>query len=337
MLLIRRVTQKDAHAIHKLALESGVGITTLPKTQDMIAERIEKNAPFWQEHVNTQQHAYYWFVAEDTQTGQVVGSSAIEAFAGFDLPFYSYKISKRSRHSSDIQIDSEYHLLSLVNDYKGKTELCTLFLHPDHRHNKQGQLLSKARFLYMANFPKRFHETVFAEIRGISDEKGQSPFWNALGAHFFKLPFAEADRLSGCTKQFIADLMPEHPVYIELLPEDAQRVIGKPHPGSEPAMRILEEAGFRFASCVDIFDAGPTIEAKQKDIRCINESRVYTLKGLSDEVIGSPVIIANQSWDFRAVLAPYVLNLEQGRCVLSKSVAELLQVKPGQPIRIANI
>lgn len=337
MLLIRRVTQKDTDAIHALALASGTGITTLPKKMELISARIRHNEVFWQENVHTQENAYYWFVAEDTESARVVGTSAIEAYAGYDLPFYSYKISKRNRHSSDIQIESEYHLLNLVNDYKGKTELCTLFLHPDYRHSKQGQLLSKARFLYMANFPTRFHDIVFAEMRGVSDAKGQSPFWNALGAHFFKLPFDEADKLTGSTKQFIADLMPEQPVYVELLPKDAQEVIGKPHPGTEPAMRILEEEGFRPTTYVDIFDAGPTIEARQQDIRSIAQSRVYKLKSVSDEAIGSPSIIANQSWDFRAVSAPYILNLKQGSCVLSKMVAEYLQVKPGEYIRIADI
>lgn len=337
MLLVRRVTQKDTQGIYQLAQNSGIGITTLPKSAEIIEARIVKNAPFWQADCASQHNAYYWFVAEDTDSGHIVGTSAIEAYAGFDLPFYSYKISKRTRHSADIDIATEYHLLSLVNDYKGKTELCTLFLHPDYRHGKQGQLLSKARFLYIANFSQRFNETIFAEMRGISDAQGQSPFWNALGAHFFKLPFATADGLTGVSKQFIADLMPEQPVFIELLPEEAQAVIGKPHPGTVPALNILSEEGFRPTAYVDIFDAGPTIEARQQDIHSIRTSRLIKIRSLSDEAIGQNFLLANHTWDFRAVLAPYILNLKQGQGVISKLVAEQLQVKPGDYIRIADI
>ena len=47
----------------------------------------------------------------------------------------------------------------------------------------------------------------------------------------------------------------------DLLPTDAQTVIGKPHPGAEPALALLRAQGFRLNNVVDIFDAGPSVEA----------------------------------------------------------------------------
>ena len=68
-----------------------------------------------------------------------------------------------------------------------------------------GRLLSKARFLFMAEFRDLFGDKVIAEMRGMSDEQGRSPFWESLGRHFFKMEFSQADYLTGVgNKSFIA-------------------------------------------------------------------------------------------------------------------------------------
>ena len=77
------------------------------------------------------------------------------------------------------------------------------------------------------------------------DDHGRSPFWDALGKHFFDVDFPNADYLSLVNKKFIADLMPKHPIYIPLLPKDAQDVIGKVHEQTEPALKLLEAEGLR--------------------------------------------------------------------------------------------
>ena len=105
--------------------------------------------------------------------------------------------------------------------------------------------------------------------------KDGSPFWDSLGKHFFQMPFAEADKLTTLTnKQFIADLMPRHSIYTSLLSKKAQSVIGKPHRSTKRAMKILEAEGFNFSHYVDVFDAGPTIEANLKQVRTIKKSKV---------------------------------------------------------------
>ncbi len=63
-----------------------------------------------------------------------------------------------------------------------------------------------------------------SELRGVVGPDGVSPFWEALGRHFFKMDFSEADRLSATTdNQFILDLMPKYPIYADLLPEARER------------------------------------------------------------------------------------------------------------------
>src|SRR3546814_15285792 len=77
------------------------------------------------------------------------------------------------------------------------------------------------------------------------------------------MSFQEADQFNAVHgNQFIADLMPKHPVYIAMLNEHARSVIGVPHPTGRAAMRMLENEGFAFENYVDIFDGGPTMTAR---------------------------------------------------------------------------
>ncbi|WP_410961188.1 arginine N-succinyltransferase, partial [Salmonella sp. SAL4457] len=104
--------------------------------------------------------------------------------------------------------------LFLANDLTGNSELCSLFLHADHRSGLNGKLLSRARFLFIAEFRHLFGDKLIAEMRGMSDEEGRSPIWESLGRHFFKMEFSQADYLTGVgNKAFIAELMPKFPLY----------------------------------------------------------------------------------------------------------------------------
>lgn len=97
--------------------------------------------------------------------------------------------------------------LFLSNDHTGSSELCTLFLDPDWRKEGNGYLLSKSRFMFMAAFRDKFNDKVVAEMRGVIDEHGYSPFWQSLGKRFFSMDFSRADFLCGTGQTFIAELM----------------------------------------------------------------------------------------------------------------------------------
>ena len=337
-MLFRSASNSDLDAIYELAVQSGVGMTTLPKNKALMKKRLSWSSQSYKKSVTTPENEYYLFVLEDLKKQKIVGTSALEAKTGYDSPFYSFKISKRTRMCHTLNIRSEYEVLSLVNDNQGNSEMCTLFLNPEYRKNSNGLLLSKARFLFLAQHPKRFASRVIAEMRGISDENGQSPFWDNIGSHFFHMEFAEADRLTLATnKQFIADLMPRNPIYIKLLSPEAQAVIGKPHDSTVPAMNILLKEGFRFNNYVDIFDAGPTIEAPLQEIRTVKSSRIMTIKNISDEVSSSKYLLANTEIDFRATIHFALINEEENTCIISKKVADLLKVKHGDSLRVAPL
>ena len=337
-MLFRSACNSDLDVIHQLAEFSGIGITTLPKNKELLKKRIKWSCASFKKKVTKPAHEYYLFVLEDQKTNKIIGTSAIESRTGHESPFYSYKVSKRTRVCHSLNIRTDYEVLSLVNDNQGKTEICTLFLSPDYRKNDNGLLLSKGRFIFMAHNRERFAPTVIAEMRGISDENGQSPFWENVGINFFHMPFAEADRLTLATnKQFIADLMPRNPVYVKLLSAAAQEVIGQPHQSTIPAMNILLKEGFRYNNYIDIFDGGPTIEAPLDDINTIRLSRNMVIKSLSDEVSGDTFLLANTQLDFRATINYALFNEQDNSCIISKTTAQLLNVTCGDSLRIAPI
>lgn len=337
MILFRRARLDDADTILRLALESGTGITTLPKTKKTLLQRLEISTESFNKHVTKPENEYYLFVLEDTETARVVGTSALEAALGADAPFYSYKVSNRTRFCTQLNIRSDYEVLSLVNDHQGKSEICTLYLDPNYRRNGNGLLLSRARFLFIAQNPQRFSETMIADMRGISDEQGNSPFWDHVCSHFFHMSFADADKLTLANKQFIADLMPRNPIYVKLLNPKAQAVIGKPHQTTIPAMNILFDEGFRYQNYVDIFDAGPTLESPIDQIRSIKYSHLLHIKSISDAVSSPSFLIANNQPDFKATLGGVIFNLQNETCIISREVANLLHLTKGDPVRIVPL
>ncbi len=336
LTVFRPVKESDLEDIYQLALGAGIGLTTLPKNKEELSLKVERSIQSFAKENSQPLDENYLFVLEDIESKSVVGTSAIEAAVGYDLPFYGYRVSKVSNISHQLGLRVEYDILNLNNDFQGLTEIGTLYLSPDYRRNKNGLLLSRARFLFMAHTPNRFGPKVIAEMRGVSDAQGQSPFWDSLGSHFFKMSFAKADELSVLTnKQFIADLLPQQTIHVSLLTQAAQEAIGKPHQSTVPAMKILEKEGFRYNGYVDIFDAGPAIEVKTKEISTIKNLTALPVVSLSDVVQSKAYFISNTQTDFRAVKGEVMIN--DNGVILSKQVAQALQVNVGELVQVSPI
>lgn len=335
-LILRSAEDRDLTAIHHLAQESGFGLTTLPKNRTLLAERLEQATASWKHIRHTPGNEYYLFVLEDISNNEVIGTSAIEAATGVESPFYSYKLSKRIKSIRNLP-DHQDDLLHLVNDHQGHSELCTLYLKPDYRHHKIGSFLSRGRFLFMAQYPERFASTVIAEMRGITHKNGHSPFWDAIGYHFFNISFVEADHLTlSSDKQFIADYMPEYPIYVKLLPLEAQAAIAKPHSSTLPAVHLLQQEGFFYNRYIDIFDAGPVLESPIEHIRTLKQSQVYTLSLTKNKLEGSRFLIANTHLNFRATLGQVNLDHAHHVCQITEDTADRLNVESGNSLRIAS-
>ncbi|KLV05624.1 MULTISPECIES: arginine N-succinyltransferase [Photobacterium] len=333
MLVIRPITAADLPALLQCAEESGHGFTSLPVNEEILANRIKHSEQSFASEVTHPGPEGYLMVAEDTETGEVAGTTAIEAAVGLDNPFYTYHLSTVVHSSRRLNVHNVVKVLTFGNDYTGVSELCTLFLRPDWRQGLNGRLLSKCRFLMLAQHPERFDKTVIAEMRGVSDEEGHSPFWEWLKEHFFSIDFTLADYLTGIGKKgFIADLMPKLPIYVNLLSPEAQAVIGEVHEKTRPALRLLEQEGFTCRGYVDIFDAGPTVECDIRNIESVRHSKVCQVE------IGQPsgdtdCIVSNTSFsNFRAAVDK--VDVMDGVAVISAEMAAALQVQQGDQVRL---
>lgn len=337
MIIVRPIQHRDYDALYRIAEESGHGFTSLPVNEELLKKRIECADTSFKKEVTQPGSEGYLFVMEDTETGDVVGTSGIEAAVGLEDTFYHYHLGKVVHSSRELNIYNTVETLTLCNDYTGASEICTLFLSESHRKNKNGRFLSRVRFLFMAEHKERFAETVIAEMRGVSDESGRSPFWDWLEAHFFSMDFPTVDYLTGIGKKsFIAELMPKYPVYVYLLSKSAQEVINQVHPKTVPALKLLEAEGFCRRGYVDIFDAGPTVESQLNGIKTIaNSKRCQVIIGNVSE--DNNFILCNTLIEnFVAVQAAVVLDENTNNAVISQQTANALQVKKGDWIRLVE-
>ncbi|TDO97999.1 arginine N-succinyltransferase [Marinomonas balearica] len=341
MMVIRPIQIDDMTSLYRLAEQTGVGFTSLIPDEVILQRKIEASLhSFAKMELNQPANEDYLFVLEDTETGDVVGTTGLLAAVGLEEPFYSYHIGTTTHSSRELGVHNIHPTLVLNNDYTGISEVCTLFLEESYRHSKNGQLLSKSRFMFLAQFPERFTEKIFAEMRGVCDKNGLSPLWESLGKHFFSIEFERADELTALgSKQFIAELMPHNPVYVNLLPESAREVLGKVHEKTAPARHLLEQEGFRFENYVDIFDGGPTIEARISDIRAVRESRLClsSVGTPKDANEGTHYLVSNAKLeDFRCILIQRATPPGSG-LVLSDEEAKHLKVDYKDPVRIVEL
>ena len=341
MNIIRPITQADYQALYDIAVESGIGFTSLPVNDELLHKKVDRaQEAFSKTNVTQPGDESYLFVMEDTTTGQVVGTTGIEAAVGIDDAFYHYHVSKVVHASRELNIHNTVEILTFCNDYTGVTEICTLFLREQARGGINGRFLSKVRFLFMMEHRERFSETIIAEMRGVSDDEGRSPFWEWLETHFFSMDFPTADYLTGIgNKVFIAELMPKYPIYVNLLSKEAQAVIGQVHAKTRPALQLLEEEGFSCRGYVDIFDAGPTVEANLSHIRTAQSS--LKLPIIIDDVAASKgqthYIINTSVSEFRAVASEINVDSKQNVAMLSQQAADALNVQNGDYVRFAPV
>jgi arginine N-succinyltransferase len=333
MMVVRPIQASDHEALRDLARKTGPGFTSLQDNDEQVAAKLDAAlAAFLPGGIPAE--ALYLFVMEETDTGDVVGICGIEAAVGLSEPWYIYRVGTLVHASRELKVYNQINTLTITNDHTGYSELCTLFLTPEARHSKQGSLLSKSRFLFMAEFPQRFNEHLIAEMRGYSDANGISPFWEGLGRHFFSLDFAEADKISSMSKVFIAELMPKNTIYTNLLPQEAQDAIGKTHEATTPARRLLENEGMRYTGYVDIFDGGPTLEARVNDIRAIQESQYVKIHIADTSPDGELYMISTTEFSqFRCCMSP-LMRAGKNLITVTPDVAAALNIIEGTTVRI---
>ena len=338
MLIIRPARQSDLGDLMDLSHAVGTGMTSMPANEGAWLEKLTRSEASFKAPAQGPQGEIYFMVLEDTKTQKAVGTTALYAGVGLKYPFYSYKISKLVSASSELETTRKMNVMLLVNDYTGATEIGSLYLSKEYRQPGVGQFLSRCRYLTLGDFPDRFGDMVMAEMRGWQDKDGDSPFWTHLGEKFFGIAFESADKISSVKgTQIISDLMPKYPIYIDLLPAEAQEVIGKPHESSSPALRLLEKEGFNFNGYVDVFDGGPSVEVPTRNIKTLQSSIVAKLGGAEEQEVAEDqsnlYMISNANITaYRICLQPAKIEAD-GTIKLTQETIDALRLAPGDEVR----
>ncbi len=337
MVVIRPVAPGDLDALEQIAYAVGTGMTTLPKQRDLLEQKITHSCDSFSRTVEHPGDERYLLALEDGHTGQLVGLSSVIATVGVDQPFYSFRMMRLTHASHELGRYESVRALQMVEAYRGSSEVGSLYVTPEYRKDGNGRFMSRARFLLIAEFSDRFSERIIAEMRGSQDRDGHAPFWDAVGKHFLKMDFPEADHLSAMGKyRFIANMMPKHPLYVRMLPESAQQVIGVPHASSLPAMKLLEKEGFHFENCVDVFDGGPTVHCHRDLIYTVRASHRAEIVEIRDGIEGTVYMAATTNLDGFRMARGVITETEQGICIDS-ALARALKVDAGAALRYIKL
>ena len=326
---LRAARVSDLEHLYEMAKLTGGGFTNLPPDRAALTAKLERAAEAFANTGDELVDEQFVLVLEDLTTKKIAGTCQLMTKVGQQWPFYSYRLNTLTQYSQELDRTVRAELLSLTTDLEGSSEVGGLFLHPNNRAGGLGLLLARSRYLFVAMHRSRFADRILAELRGIIDERGGSPFWDGVAGRFFGMSFAEADYFNAINgNQFIADLMPKHPVYVAMLDEEAKKVIGMPHPTGRAAMRMLENEGFRYDGYVDIFDGGPSMVAHTDEVKSVKEAVKATVVDADLQEGERAILATGRLQDFRACYGARLVD-EDGGVWIDSASADALDVKEG--------
>ncbi|RFU48053.1 arginine/ornithine succinyltransferase subunit alpha [Paraburkholderia sp. DHOC27] len=338
MLFVRPGRLADLDALEHMARTAQPVLHSLPHDRRALEARVALSEDSFRAEVDFPGEEFYLFVLEDSETGKLSGTASIVAAAGYSEPFYAFRNDALIHASRELHVNRKIHALTMSHELTGKSRLAGFYIDPALRGDAAAHLMSRARMMYIAANRKRFTSEVFSLLLGVTDDNGVSPFWEAVGRKFFGRNFADIEIESGGrSRTFIAEVMPSYPVYVPLLPEAAQRVLGEPDEKALLAYDIHLEEGFETDRFVDIFDAGPVLTAQIDRSACVKLNQTRTVLDTdASEGAASWLIASNRADEFRCVLANLPADLPTNRqadAPLPPAVRNALGVQVGDAVR----
>ena len=343
MHVVRPVELSDISALETLAAVTMPGVHTLPKTREKIAASVERSIASFAAHVDIPSEESYLFVLESLATREIVGTAAIFASAGSNGTYFSFRNDVIQQVSRDLNISHSVHALTLCSELTAYSQLSGFYVRDREGAGLEAALLSRARLLFAVLAPHRFGDRFFVPLAGVTDAKGSSPFWDALGRKFFKMDFLDAERVIGGARNrtLIVELMPHYPVYVPLLPGDAQAAMGQIHPDGELAFNLLTEEGFEADDYIDIFDGGPILQAHKNSLRSFSDSVARRVAPADPDAACDALVTyavgASNEQNFRAITVTCP-SVDAGEFVyLPQDAQDALMVAPGDSVICVRI
>ncbi len=335
MFVVRPVKSSDIPALEALAAVVTPGVHTLPRTREAIERAVERSSASFSMCPDIPCDESYFFVLESVEDKSILGTAAITATAGSNGTFFSFRNDVIQQVSRELNIGHNTHALTLCSDLTGYSQLSSFYLRERIDAGAPAQLLSRARLLFAAVAPQRFSDKFFASMAGIADANMRSPFWEALGRKFFQMDFLDAERMveGARNRTLIVELMPHYPVYVPLLPGEAQAAMGQMHAGSELPFSILSDEGFGPDEYIDIFDGGPILQAHKSALRSFSESMRRRVSAEKPVHGGDNYLIATvREENFRATVAECAVSHLSDAITLPDDVKHCLDVAAGDTV-----
>ncbi len=335
MILLREIQEKDIDALERFAQIPG--FINLPNDRDLLKEKIQRATASFAGQVKEKGESKFIFVAEDTKTRHVLGTSMIAGQHGTaDSPHFYFEVGSEEKFSETINTGFIHGTLKLKYDTDGPSEIGGLVLDPQHRNSdaRIGRQLSFVRFLFVGLNKARFKRKILAELLPPLNKKGQSPLWEAVGRRFTNMDYWEADHLCQKNKEFIFSLFPSGKIYTTFLPAEARNSIGKVGKETEPVLHMLKKIGFEYKNQVDPFDGGPHLWADIDQILPVQKLRTVRLDppasraGGGDELSGLLAPVTQKPGEFRAI-AVHTAPSDSGGLTLPLAEMEEVQSQLG--------
>jgi arginine N-succinyltransferase len=266
---------------------------------------------------------------------RLMASVRLRPVIGMDLPRAWYHVGVTVHAAAELRLFHRQRTLLLGNDHTGASELADLVC--AHEAGDDGRRLPLAlqaaalrevlltALLVMASRRTRYADTLIAELPGLRDGAGQSPFWHGLGRHFYSGdPALAAIRHGDDWRSHVAALLPRQPVTTAFLPAAAQAAIAQVTPSSRPQRELLEACGLRYSHHVTVHDGGPVLEADLDALPAVTGSRSWRLDdGDSDAPHAGTALLLHEDANgrlnaLRAGVSPRGSRLRTGGAVRAR-------------------
>lgn len=338
--LIRGGTPADERDV--LALAHHLNTVNLPDDPAQVREILELSRASFAEEIEDPRRREFVFVLEDVAQRRVVGTSKVIAQLGRrDAPYIYFDVFTDEKYSSSIDEHFVHTVLRIGYSYNGPTEIGGLIVLPESRSvpDRVGLMISYVRFAFIALHRAVFRDEVVAELLPPLELDGTSRLWEALGRHFTRLSYLEADLLSKRNKEFIRTLFPSGDIYASILPRDAQAVIGKVGKETRGVEKMLRRIGFSYCHRIDPFDGGPHFRAPTDEISLVRATRTAVVSRVVSSLSApKSLVIAERSTPpfLYAVATPVAWGEDGSACLLAEDAA-LLDVSIGSSIAVLPI
>jgi len=347
MFIVRQAVTDDVPTLLKLARM--VHFINLPADRDIIGAKITRSRKSFAGQAKDPHERQFMFVLEDTESGAVIGTSAVlccVSWAGW--PHVFLRVRRRSYFSEDLQQGTAHTTVQFETDESGPSEVGGLILSPGYRGHRErlGSLLSLIRLHYVALHRDQFGDRMLAEMMGPLSPDSHTLLWEYLGRRFINLSYQEADLFCQRSKEFMTALWPRDEMHVSVLPAEARALIGKVGEETVAAKAMLERQGFAFNGCVDPFDGGPHLEVKTSDIPIVKATRSMEFGGAIEgagATVGAHtpgtreglVSCRSKEHGFRATRSPIVIEGEIVR--LPEAIAEALGARKGSAVGVTPL